>query len=271
MSARHAIIAVAACLAAGCGGTGVGSRPIETSLYVSALGNLQGTQFSFASPSAPCAAGSGITAPNADHQLVIEPTPGTTEAEIFETPRLFVLENIRQPVQAVIQNLDQTSSIQVFLYLGQILQSTITVGPGECSPITTSGTAPTPNPSGPEVRLEVCSPIAGLTIRCINSTDPPFLPPPDHFFTFFASVGDVKRSNVTNCVLPQSQLANGCVTPTTFFLEQAQEEVDAAMTVNGGQNPGGGIPNAEVRLELYVNGNFEGAQAGVDPVLSKSF
>jgi hypothetical protein len=268
MPLRHAIAAVAACLIAGCGGTGVTSRPIETTFFVT--GAAQGTQFSLASPTDPCAAGSGITAPNANHQFVIEPTPGQPQPEIFETPRLFVLENVRQPVQAVIQNLDPVQSIQVNLYLGETLQNTITVGPGECSPINTSGSAPSPKPTGPEARVEVCSPIAGLTVPCINSTDAPYLPPPDHLFTFFASIGDIKRSNVTNCLLPD-ELATGCQTPATFFLEQPQEEVDVAMTVNGGQNPGGGLPNAEVRIELYINGVLKASMGGTAPTLSQSF
>jgi len=269
MPRRHAVAVLAACLAASCGGSGVTSRPIETSIFVT---GAQGAQFTFG----PCAdqAGSGITAPNADHQLVIQPTPGgPSQPEIFQAPRLFVLENIQQPVQAVIQNVDPSNAIQVNLYLGQTLQNSIAVAPGECSAISTFGSGsppPTPNPSNPEVRFEVCSPIEGLKVSCVNSTDAPFLPPPDHFFSFFASVGDVRRSNVTNCTLPQSQLANGCLTPATFFLEGAQEEVAAAMSINPGQNPGGGIPNAELRLELYLNGVFQGYNAGQDPKLTNN-
>ena len=269
MRRRHAVVVLAACLAASCGGSGVTSRPIETSIFVT---GAQGTQFTFG----PCAAqvGSGITAPNAEHQLTIEPTPGgPSQPEIFEAPRLFVLENIQQPVYAVIQNIDPSNDIEVNLYLGQTLQNRTLVAHGECKAISTFGGAsppPTPKPSNPDVRFEVCSPIEGLKVPCVNSTDPPFLPPPDHFFSFFASVGDIKRSNVTNCTLPESQLANGCLTPATFFLERAEEEVAAAMSINPGQNPGGGIPNAELRLELYLNGVFQGYNAGQDPKLTNN-
>jgi hypothetical protein len=290
----RSLVAALLCGAVGCGGSGINPRPIETLMYVT---GAQGTQFAFVStPDATCAhVGSepsycqpsgctGIQAPNADHQF------GDRSGDrVFETPHLFVLENICQPVTAVLRNLDPTNSIQVNLFLGQtpqVLADQGVIGPGDCSAIVSApqgSGCPNPQVAGPQVQVEVCSPIdpvthqPNLNTSCLPPPTPGALPPQDRNIAYFATIGDLKASNITNCIL--SPILDACRTPTTFFLEQPQDQVDAVMSVNSGQNPGGDVPTAEVRLELYVGdpgvvagpGDFVAFNAGTNPVVSKTF
>lgn len=259
---RSAAAAVALlAVAASCGTTGsITPRPIETLIYVSGGPSLS---FGFASTPNPrdCgSSGTGIQSPNASHQF---------GARIFQTPHLFVLENIRQPVRAVIQNLDSVP-IRIDIYLGQTPQnSNVIINPGQCQSVVTNEVMalPTPMPIGPEIRVEVCAPIP-LTTKCVDDGMPPPTPPADRNLAYFATIGDVAATNITNCSLPP--ILDACRSPTTFFLEQPHDQVDAVMSVNPGQNPGGTVPTAELRLELYVNGTNEDNDAGTEPAVTKT-
>ncbi len=262
---RFAAATAAALLlgAASCGTSGsITPRPVETLIYVSGGPSLNFGFPATADPDACGSDGTGIQSPNANHQF---------PDRVFQTPHLFVLENIRQPVRAVIQNLD-SAPIRVDIYLGQIPQnSNVIINPGECQAVVTNAALPLPTPIptpgsfGAEIRVEVCATIP-LTTRCVPA---PGMPPPlDRNLAYFATIGDVAASNITNCIL--SPILDACRSPSTFFLENPKDQVDAVMSVNPGQNPGGTVPTAAVRLELYVNGRNEDNDAGVEPVVTKT-
>lgn len=277
-------VAVLLCAAAGCGGSGVQPRPIETLIYVN--GAVEGTQFTFPSTADAAACGSdltGIQAPKADHQLV---NPDGSP-RVFETPHLFVLENTRQPILAVIRNDDPVNPIQVNLYLGvtpQNLADQGVVGPNECRTIRSTQEPFTPGPTvGPEARIEVCSPQtcesstsckSALDTSCVptptTSPNPDSTPIPisDRNIAYFASLGDIKGTDITNCVL--LPILDACRSPSTFFLQQPEDQVDAVMSVNSGQNTNG-APTAQVRVELYLNGQLADSAAGTDPSVTGNF
>lgn len=270
------LLASATLIVAGCGTSGTPlTRPIEVLYYVSGGTDLE---FEFFETGDPYDCGTnteGIQSPNANHQF---------GNRVFLTPHLFVLENVRQPVRAAIFNRD-TQPIRVDLYFGtNPQQSNVTINPGECRTVSQPGVFPVatpligptptalafppPNARGPEVRVEVCSPQPtppiGLTTPCVNPTTGD-LPPADRNIAYFATIGDIVASNITNCVLPP--ILDACRSPATFFFENPQDQVDAVFSVNPGQNPGG-QPTAEVRAEMYVDGTRIDSSAGVDPVVS---
>jgi hypothetical protein len=280
-SIRAAMLAVLLLGAAACGSSGNGcptlpAQPVETDIYVS---GVSGTNFAFASTpmEAEChSSGTGIQAPNASHQF---------GDRVFQTPHLFVLENIQQPVRAVIQNLDQTTPIRVDVYLGINPQnSNVVIEPGHCETVQTNTTLPlNPRPCGDQIQVEVCSPSGispsgtpglDLTIPCMPQTPGPNTPAPtpsptlarDLNVTYTASIGDVSSSVNTNCIL--SPILNSCQTPSTFFFEQPVDEIAAVMAVNPNQNPGFPLPNAAMRLELYVNGPLLQVSTGGHPAVS---
>ena len=284
-TSRLAAASVATLLfsAVGCGSSGgITSRPVETLMYVR---GAAGATFMFgqAGEEGCPASGSGIESPNASHQF---------GDRIFQANQLFVLENLRQPMRAVIRNLSMGQCqggaqpgaacvrdddcapgtclgavpIEVLIYLGtnpRVSGGEGLILPGECRAIVTDRAAFTSNPSGAQTQIEVCSPLntdgePDLTIPCVESTG-------DRHLTYFATVGDVQNSNITNCLL--SPFLAACQTPTTFFLEQPKDEVDAVMSLNSGQNPGTGPP-AEIRLQLYINGLNVANDGGTNPVVS---
>ena len=253
-------------LTAACGTSDDGSeaRPIEVLYYVT---GATGQQFEMvASPDATCGSlGTGIQSPNVDHQF------GT---RVFETPYLFVLENAHQPIRAVVRNLSP-NDITVYLYLGLTLQIGASEGliqPGECRTIESDNTTNppiTPKPRGPETQVEVCSPKAGLVTSCLDNTTSQ-----DRSYAYFATIGDLKASNLTNCIL--TPILDACRTPSTFFLENPFDAIAAVMSVNAGQNAPG-QPDAQIRAELYINGEpvVSGslpvdANAGTDAIVTKN-
>jgi hypothetical protein len=261
--------------AVGCGSSGTNtSRPIETLLYVS---GGTGVDFAFAATQDPDACGSdgtGIQAPKTSHQF---------GSRVFQTPHLFVMENILQPVRAVIRNMGSTDII-VDLYLGETPQQpNKVIKPGECRTIVSDPNELPFNPEppqqiGPQVQVEVCTPMdttqnparQNLDISCLTSQV-------DRHVAYFATIGDLANSNITNCLLNSEQpgappLLDACRGPSTFFLERPKDQIDAVMSVNAGQNPGGDVPPAQLRLELYVNDPTNAADIdhGVDPVVSKT-
>src|SRR5215468_2156435 len=261
---RAVMLAVLLLAAVGCGGGGAESQPIETLLYVSGT-DVNGLPLQFSlpvdDPACPLPSTtpgvvptplSGIQAPNADHQF-----PG----RIFQTRHLFVMEKIHQPVRAVIKNLG-SNDLRADLFLGLNPQvSDFVIPPGECKALVSNNQFTLdPMPSGPQIQVEVCSPDIpnGLDTSCTVSP-----PAPEFTIAYQASVGDVASTSVTNCLL--TGLLTACTTPATFFWEQPIDQFFAIMAVNAMQNPGVPVPNAAVRLELYVNGQFEGFQGGKSP------
>lgn len=235
-------------------GTSGGSeaRPIEILYYVSG-----GPSLNFAFADTPDALGcgsigTGIQSPNSDHQF---------GDRVFQTPHLFVLENAHQPVRAVIRNLSE-QPIQVDLFLGftqQVGGDAGLIAPGECRTIASGPGAFQIKQLGPEIRTEVCSPTAGLDVPCVDQP-----PPPDRAIAFFGSTGDLVATNITNCSL--NPFLDACRTPATFFWQNAQDQFDAVMSVNSGQNPPG-QPKATIRAELYLNGNLQQRATGTEPIV----
>ncbi|HSP98197.1 MAG TPA: hypothetical protein VL049_13285, partial [Candidatus Dormibacteraeota bacterium] len=188
---------------------------------------------------------------------------------IFQTPHLFVLENVHPPVRAVVRNLSD-QPVLVDLYLGMTQQMGSGSGgpenpgyipPGECHTII--GGNGSPNFSiqqvGPEIRTEVCSPSEGLSVSCLEQP-----PPPDRAIAFFGSTGDLVATTITNCSL--NPFLDACRTPATFFWQDAQDQFNAVMSVNSGQNPPG-QPKATLRSELYVDGNLSQSASGTEPIV----
>jgi hypothetical protein len=122
------LVTALALAALGCGTSGPSeARPIEVLYYVSGGPGLNFELVSAADPACG-SGGTGIQSPNSDHQF---------GDRIFSTPHLFVLENARQPVRAVIRNLSSTP-IQVDMFLGQtqaVGGSDGLIEPGECRTI----------------------------------------------------------------------------------------------------------------------------------------
>ncbi|MFN8643673.1 MAG: hypothetical protein U0802_19185 [Candidatus Binatia bacterium] len=234
-------------------GTSGGSeaRPIEVLYYVS---GGPGLDFEFVSDADPAcgSAGVGIQSPNTDHQF---------GDRLFTTPHLFVLENAHQPVRAVIRNLSP-SPIQVDMYLGltqNVGGADGIINPGECRTIASGRQNFSIKQIGPEIRTEVCSATDGPSVSCL--TQPPAQ---DRFIAFFGSTGDLVASNITNCIL--TPFLDACRTPATFFWQNPQDQFNAVMSVNPGQNPEG-QPKATVRTELYVNGNLHETASGTEPIV----
>jgi hypothetical protein len=271
---RFAAVLALLLAAAGCGGGGINPPPIQMLVYVSG-----GTGLQFTLPDTPdptCGSdGTGIQSPNADHQF---------PNRIFETPYLFMLNKIRQPVQVVIQaSASNTAPIRVDTFLGENPQNSgIMIAPGDCQTIVTSTALPLPTPSpgsGPQLQVEVCSPLDSmgnpdLTLPCVQPTpaapSEPILPPnPDRQIAYFATVGDIKITYITNCIL--TSLLDACRSPTTIFFEQPQDLLAAILDVNSGQNPGPPAPTAEVRLELYQDGQRIETDNGTKPKVTSTF
>jgi hypothetical protein len=254
---RYALPLLTAALAAAllsCGTTGGSeARPIEILYYVSGGPNLD---FAFAETPdlAGCGSiGTGIQSPNSDHQF------GT---RVFQTPHLFVLENAHQPVRAVIRNLSD-SPLQVDMFLGTLQQvggDNGLIAPGECRTIASGAQPFQIKQIGAEIRTEVCSPTAGLDVPCLDQPQPA-----DRNIAFFGSTGDLVASNITNCLL--NPFLDACRTPATFFWQNPQDQFDAVMSVNSGQNPGPPAPKATLRAELYVNGNLQEHATGTEPIV----
>jgi len=230
LSRRAAGTAAALLLAVGCGGSGgIQSRPVETLMYIR---GAAGATFMFGAAGEPdCPAdASGIESPNASHQF---------GDRVFQANHLFVLENLFQPMRAVVRNLSTgvcqggpqpgatctrdddcapgTCSgalpIEVIIYLGtnpRVSGGEGLVLPGECRAIVTDNAPFTPEPSGAQAQLEVCSPLNAsgepqLSIPCVESTS-------DRHLNYFATIGDVQNSNITNCVL--APFLPACQTPS---------------------------------------------------------
>lgn len=238
---------------AGCGKSGSrATRPIEVIYYVNAP---EGTRFQLLENADPAACGSngiGIQAANAQHLF---------GDRVFRAPHFFIDENADQPVRAVFVNLDESANpepISINLFLGPNLQaSTPPIFPGECDTVgTDDDDTLEPVIRGDVVRIEVCSrpPDADTNVPCADEEAL------DARVSFFASLGDLKDSNLTNCnILP---VAESCRTPATFFIENPQEVVSAVFEKLSDQNP-----DATMRAELYINAKLEDTNTGGNTVI----
>jgi hypothetical protein len=249
-------------LLAACGTTGEPeARPIELLYYVN---GFEGQQFEVVTDAAGCDAPvgqyaapiMGFQSPNAQHLLT---------GRVFETPYLFVLENTRQPIRAAFRNLSN-APITVNLYLGftpAVGGSAGTIQPFECKVIQSDDTFTiTPKPRGAETQIEVCAPMSGNRTSCLDSTTST-----DRNLFYFASLGDLEQSNLTNCTL--SPILDNCQSPSTFFVQNPVDQIDAVMSINPGQDAPP-APKPEIRVELYINGTLVDVDAGANPVVSKN-
>lgn len=265
MSHRHlaalSLVAFAA-VAGGCGTSsgGIPAEPAETNIYVS---GGTGLQFELVSEGdttgCPPNSGVGIQGPTSNHQF-----PDRT----FLTPHLFVLENAKQPVQAVIRNLDTTSSLLVSITIATNppQQSNVEIPAGACVPVrVTPNTVPNPKPGIPDIAVEVCAPCDGCSevdtnVSCVGSP----IDPISANIAFFSSIGDVDTSNISNCLTSQT---DACITAATIFFEQPKDQIAAVMQVNPGQAPGFG----KIRSELYINGQRVDSSSGGNPIVQHQF
>lgn len=252
-----------------CGSSGDGSntQPIEVLYYVSGGPNLT---FEFVDAADPAcgSTGTGIQGFNLDHQF---------GDRVFRTPYLFVLENARQPIRAVIRN-TSLLPIEVDMFLGavQVVSGGDTglIQPGTCATIESAPFGTTvPDVRGPQLQVDVCSPLVladpedptsampDLTLPCADSTL-------DANIGFFATTGDIAASVLTNCIL--QPFLDACRSPATFFWERPKDVYAAVMTVNSGQNPEG-QPRARLRSELFINGTREDVSIGGETIVEKDF
>jgi hypothetical protein len=246
-----ALFAAVAC--AGCGKSGSGDyRPIEVLFFVS---GPSGTQFQMAAePQPDCGSdGTGIQDANGDHQF---------GDRVFHTPHLFVLENALQPVRGVFQVPPENQiGIGIDLFLGPSVEMATSgeIDPGACATVGTD-TENTLEPvvTGPEIRVEVCaaSDQSGASIPCAENTADPNI-------AFFATIGDIRGTNVTSCTL--LPVAESCRTPATFFLENPKESVSAVFSKLGDQDR-----DAVLRAELYVSERLKDTQTSRQNVIVKS-
>jgi len=244
------LLLTAAC---GAGDNGANSRFIEVSYYVT---GGKGDQFEIASGTDPCNGFAGIQSPNTDHQF---------GGRIFQAPYLIVLENAKQPIRAAIRNLS-SDPLNVNLFLGmqaRITGSEGTIQPGECRIIESASTIDadgksrfTPAPKGPKTQIEVCSPTESLGTSCLDSASGE-----DRQYFYFAALGDIEATNLSNCAL--TGVLDACQSPSTFFIENPQEQVSVAMKINPGQHPQG-MDSPQLRVELYIND--EPVLSGTNPV-----
>ena len=220
-------------------------RPIEVLYFISGGPDLQFRFQQVPDPSRCGSDGTGIQGANADHQF---------GDRLFTTPHFFLLENTFQPVQAVIENLD-TVPIQVDLFLGDNLQVSSAVNPGECGTIRTDpGTPLIPDVVGTQARTEMCGSFAGVPrLSCEDSVQDPNI-------FFFATLGDLENTNVTNCLIPP--VATSCSTPATFFIQNPLDSVTVVTSKFAGQDP-----TTVMRLELFFNDILVDADDGTGDLI----
>jgi len=223
---RAPLALLLACVA--CGESGQReTRPIEVLFFVD---GPSGTPFRV----------TALQAANADHSF---------GDQVFETPYFFVLENSFQPVSGTFEALEDPISVTFALgsptsALGQEGE-TKTIVPGGLDNSVGAG-QPDPRVRGHEARFDVTS-IAGP----IN-------------VGFTATLGDQKGTNITTCALP-NDVAQSCMTPTTFFLENPQTTLSGVFTKLFGESP-----DAELKVELFLDGKLVRTATGTgDVILSK--
>jgi len=202
------VFAALAVLVSGCGESGV--RESRPIEVIFFVGGPTGARFRV----------DALQAANADHRF---------GDRVFEAPHFFVLENVRQPVSGIFQALDEPIRVTLALgsptsSLGQEGQSR-TIEPGQSDNSVGTGT-PAPDPRGVEARFEVTS--TGTV-------------------GFTAILGDQNATNLTSCVLP-SEIAQNCLTPATFFLENPQKTVSAVFTKLATENP-----DARLDVNLFLD------------------
>lgn len=243
---RRALLLAAALVFAGaaCGESGSReTRPAEVLYRVSGSG---GTRFRIGTDTDDCLGASGIQSANADHQF---------GDRVFEAPHFFIFENVFQPIRgAFLVPDDETSPINVDLFLGLQLRSVAAVNPGQCRPVETG--VPVVEPGNREVRIEVCASVTGIPqgAHCGDFQD--------DFVGFFISIGDSESTNLTSCAA--RPVAEACRTPATVFIEEPKDQVNAVFDTLASENP-----DAVLRVELYINDELVDASSGARNVIVK--
>jgi len=240
----HAVLAaiLATLSAAGCGGAGGSpTRPAEQLFFVR---GPTGTPFHVAA----------LIANNAVHTALPATCNDVPTGQTFQTPYTFVMLNADPVVSGVFRNDDPEQDITVTLVSALSVTNVQVIPPGFCCVVTPGGTCvdtpsacdDPPAPFGLETRLDV---IAQLT-------QPPN--PPNLFFT--TSIGDlVNGTDTTNCVFTGSTAF--CQTPTTFFLEGAEQQV--AGIFNRADNA-----PLNLTVNLCIDGQLQRSNSGRNVIVS---
>ena len=145
-------------------------------------------------------------------------------------------------------------------------------------------------PNGPETAVAflgvassaACAPLnpdtgnQDLSLGCVQPTpEAPGMPVPtplaDREVAYFSSVGDIKITYISNCIL--TSLLDACRSPSTIFFEQPQDLLAAIISVNSGQNTDPSKPPAGIRLELYQDGQLieVGNNPSTKPMVTTTF
>ena len=85
----------------------------------------------------------------------------------------------------------------------------------------------------------------------------------DPNIAFFATLGDLENTNVTNCLIPP--VATSCSTPATFFIQNPLDSVTVVTSKFAGQDP-----NSVMRLELFLDDVLVDADDGTDDLIVES-
>jgi len=195
-------------------------------------------------------AGRGFQTLDAEHRF----------ANTFLTPYFFIIENEQQPVRGVFRNLSADAPLTVQrLLFGNDLLTTEQIDPGQCRSLTTYSDADemvaTPPPPSREVRIDVCSfdrdtDLPG-NFRCSDAIAMGGATPlVDRNAIFFASIGDLRGTSRTQCLLIQGPSRNECQTPATMFLNDAEDTISVVISPITGQTR----PDRLFHGDLYIDG-----------------
>ena len=210
-------------LCSACGKSGQReTRPIEVLFYVN---RPAGAQFEVIA----------LQGTNADHRF---------DGRIFEAPHVFVLENTEQPVKGVFRNVDAELPLTVELNFGLELVNRQDVPPGVCCTV-----APDSDCTQAD---ETCEDLEEIPMKRevvfeVFSVDE------IRHIGFSATIGDLDATNITAC----SSGSDICLTPATFFLEEAKDIISGVFTKFSDQDP-----STVFQVDLYVNGTLRESDSG---------
>lgn len=153
----------------------------------------------------------------------------------------FALENAGPPFVGsftLVSGAQITVTVTVISGSGQTVVSATTTQPGTAATVLSGGPAPsvTPGPSTPEVRFDVCTPLAGAS-NCATMQDPPGVG--TFGFVFNGSIGDEVLSHQTSGT-----------TPTIYFFQAPQQNVNAVFRPQT-------FTGAILQAQLFINGQLQ--------------
>jgi len=180
-----------------------------------------------------------LQAMNADHRF---------EGQVFEAPHLFVMENATQPVQGVFKNRDPELPLTVELSFGLDLVSSQEIPPGICCTIApgsdcTQATETCDELESFPMTREVVFEVFSRSTTAVG---------------FSATIGDLEATNLTACTVGSTV----CLTPATFFLEDAKDVVSGVFSKFSDQDP-----TTVFQVDLYVNGSQKESGSGTGDVV----